>query len=380
MPNIFERLGVRTIINAKGPATRVSGGIMPPEAAAAMQEASQHCVDMTELQARASEIIAEATGAEAGYVTSGAAAGLLLGAAACVTGLDPDKMNRLPDTRGMKSRVIVPRSHRNFYDHAVRAVGVELVEVGIPDRFSGAGVRDTEAWEIAAAIDEDTAAILYVANERARPSLRAVAEVAHAAGVPVLVDAAAEVPPIENLTRFMKMGVDMVAYSGGKGIGGPQNAGLLAGRKDLMDAAFLHMFNLGSGTVGIGRPCKVPKETVVGMVTALELFLESDHVATWAGWARQAEYVVDRLSGIPGLRVVVEDGDPNRQGPQAVIYSGRNWTGPSFSEVRKRLADGKPSIRVGGGGYRDEINIVMVNVQQGEERIIADRLEEILRH
>ena len=148
MVDVYERLGVRTIINGQGPATRLSGGIMAPEVAQAMVEASQHCVDIAELQAAASRIIAKATGAESGLVTAGAAAGLLLGTAACVTGLDPGKMNRLPNTTGMKDEVIVARSQRNFYDHAVRAAGVRLIEIGIADRFSGAGVRDCEAWEI----------------------------------------------------------------------------------------------------------------------------------------------------------------------------------------------------------------------------------------
>ena len=142
MSNIYEKLGVPTIINAKGPATRLSGGVMAEEVSKAMQEATQYCIDMTELQTRASGIISEITGAEAGCVTSGAAAGLLQGTAACVAGLDPAKMNRLPDTSGMRNEVIVVRSQRNFYDHAVRTVGVKMVEVGLPDRYSGAGVRD----------------------------------------------------------------------------------------------------------------------------------------------------------------------------------------------------------------------------------------------
>jgi D-glucosaminate-6-phosphate ammonia-lyase len=213
MPNVYEKLGVRTIINASGPSTRLSGSIMPPEVAEAMREASQYCVDIAELQARAGQIIAEITGAEAAYVTSGAAAGLLLGTAACVTGLDPGKMNRLPDTTGMKNEVIIPRSQRNFYDHAVRAVGIRLVEVGIADRFSGAGVRDTEAWEIADAITPNTAAICYVASAHSLPPLRQVVDVAHAAGVLVLVDAAGQLPPASNLKRFIAERADLVAFS-----------------------------------------------------------------------------------------------------------------------------------------------------------------------
>ncbi|MEE3215142.1 MAG: L-seryl-tRNA selenium transferase, partial [Pseudomonadota bacterium] len=294
--NVYDRLGVRTIINASGPATRLSGSIMLPEAAQAMKEASQYCVDIAELQGRACEIIADITGAEAGYVTSGAAAGLLLGTAACVTGLNPDKMNRLPDTSGMKNEVIMARSHRNFYDHAVRSVGIRLVEVGISDRFSGAGVRDTEPWEIAAAITEQTAAICYVAYEHTEPPLTEVVRVAGVAGVPVIVDAAGQLPPASNLRRFIADGADLVVFSGGKALRGPQSSGILCGRRDLISAAALQHLDLdiyweqwnpptalidkdelpGAPHHGIGRPCKVGKEEIVGLLTALQLFAQED--------------------------------------------------------------------------------------------------------
>lgn len=215
METVYDRLGVPTIINAKGPSTRVSGAIMPPPVVAAMAEASKHHVDMAVLQARASEIVAEITGAGAGYVTSGAAAGLVLGTAACVTGMDPGKMNRLPDTDGMCNEVVVVRSQRNLYDHAVRAVGVRLVEVGLADRFAGAGSRDAEPWEIADVIGERTAMVLYVAGANALPSLVEVAQVAHKRGVPVLVDAAGQLPPVANLRRFIEEGADLVTFSGG---------------------------------------------------------------------------------------------------------------------------------------------------------------------
>lgn len=218
MSAVYERLGVATIVNAKGPATRLSGALMPQEVADAMREASQHCADIAELQARAGAIIAETTGAEAGLVASGAAAGLLLGTAACITGLDPGRMNRLPDTTGMKNEIVMVRSQRNFYGHAVRGAGIRLVEVGLADRFSGTGVRDAEAWEIADAITERTAAVHYVATPWSLPTLPEVVRVAHAAGVPVLVDAAAQLPPAENLRRFIAEGADLVAFSGGNAI------------------------------------------------------------------------------------------------------------------------------------------------------------------
>lgn len=399
MPNIFERLGVRTIINAKGPATRVSGGIMPPEAAAAMQEASQHCVDMTELQAKASELIAEATGAEAGYVTSGAAAGLMLGAAACVTGLDPVKMNRLPDTSGMRNRVIVPRSHRNLYDHAVRAVGVELVEVGIPDRFSGAGVRDTEAWEIAAAIDEATAAVLYVANDGARPPLPAVVEAAHTARVPVLVDAAAQLPPAANLRRFIAEGADLVAYSGGKAIRGPQASGILCGRRDLIAAAALQNLDndihfeqwnppptlidkgmlAGLPQHGIGRACKVGKEEIVGLLTALRLFMAADEGARSDGWLVLVTELRDGLSGLNHTVSSVE-ADAGGQGvPILRLAVDEGAAGVSAMELVTRLQDGSPGIQADNSQVFDGIvRFSPACLKPGEPALIAARVRALL--
>jgi D-glucosaminate-6-phosphate ammonia-lyase len=291
--SIYDRFGVRTIINAKGPSTRLSGGFLDPDVTAAMTEAGTYCVEMAELQAGASKVIAEVTGAEAGIVTSGAAAGLLMGTAACMTGLDPGRMARLPDTRGMKNEVIMVRSQRNFYDHAVRTTGARLVEVGLPDRYAGAGVRDAEAWEIADAVTEQTAAVFYVANGSSQPALADVARVAHTAGVPVLVDAAGQLPPASNLRRFLEEGADLVAFSGGKAIGGPQGSGILAGKRDLVMSALLQHLDLdiyweqwappkslidkhrlsGAPQHGIGRPCKVGKETVIGLLVALQKFV-----------------------------------------------------------------------------------------------------------
>ncbi|HEX6142897.1 MAG TPA: aminotransferase class V-fold PLP-dependent enzyme [Geminicoccaceae bacterium] len=328
MTTIYEQLGIRTIVNAKGPSTRVSGGIMAPEVARAMGEASQACVDMAELQARASEIIAEATGAEAGLVTAGAAAGLLLGTAACMTGLDPGRMNRLPDTRGMPNRVVMVRSQRNFYDHAVRTTGARIVEVGLPDRVAGAGVRDAEPWEIADAIDARTALVHWVAGPEARPPLPEVVAVAHAAGVPVLVDAAAQLPPASNLRRFVELGADLVAFSGGKAIGGPQASGILAGRRDLIMAAALQQLDLdvafeqwrppptfidtrrlkGLPHHGIGRPCKVGKEEVAGLLMALRRFVAADADSRRARWRNTLREIQDGLPALRGATVTLLDG------------------------------------------------------------------------
>ena len=326
--SIYDRFGVRTIINAKGPSTRLSGGFLHAEVAAAMTEAGTFCVDMAELHAGASKVIAELTGAEAGIVTSGAAAGLLLGTAACITGLDPGKMGRLPDTRGMKNEVVIVRSQRNFYDHAVRTNGVQLVEVGLPDRYAGAGVRDAEAWEIKDAISERTAAVFYVAGGGAQPPLSEVVRVAHSSGVPVLVDAAGQLPPAGNLRRFLAEGADLVAFSGGKAIGGPQGSGILAGKRDLIMSALLQHLDLdiyweqwappkslidknrlsGAPQHGIGRPCKVGKETIIGLLVALQRFVaenDEDRSRRFHG-LMQRLYVA--LAGVDHARVEITGG------------------------------------------------------------------------
>lgn len=322
---VYDRLGVRRIVNAKGTATRLSGGIMRPEVSAAMVEASQSCVDMAELQAAASKEIAKATGAEAGYIASGAAACLTLAAAACIAGLDPGKMNRLPDTRGMKNEIIMVRSQRNFYDHAIRAAGATIIEVGLPDRYSGAGVRDAAAWEIEDAINEHTAAIFYVADAQSQPTLKSVAALAKKQGIPVIVDAAAQLPPQSNLKRFIAEGADLVAFSGGKIIGGPQASGFLCGRKDLIMSAALQHLDLdiyddmwmppkglidtkklkGMPHHGIGRSCKVGKEEIVGLLTALKIFVTEGDASRHEKWLATLEDIKSRLQKFD-VRIEIE--------------------------------------------------------------------------
>ena len=200
--SIYKKYGVRPIINVAGSSTRVGGSIMPPEVVAAMGEASTESVNMIELQAAASEVIANVTGAESGYVTSGAAAGLTLGASAILAGFDLMTMERLPDTVGMKNEFIVSREHRNGYDHAVRASGAVLTEVGMNEQLAGAGVRRTESWEYEAAITENTVGIFYSVTLGSRPPLEEVIAIAHSYDLPVLVDAAAQLPPASNLPVF----------------------------------------------------------------------------------------------------------------------------------------------------------------------------------
>ena len=372
-PEVYRKLGVKPVINAQSWVMALGGSLMRPEVLRAMDEAATAYIDMKELNRAAGEVVARACGADMGLVTAGCSAAEVLMAAACMTGLDEAKVEQLPDTKGMKSEILLFKGQCNRYDGAFRIPGATIVEFGHID--------SAQPYHLEAAFTENTCAVAYVIGPSIREGvgLAKTIEIAHAHGVPVIIDAAAEIPPRDNLTKFIKMGADMVAFSGGKGLGGPQSAGLLAGRRDLMEAAYLNSLNLDSGKAGIGRPMKVSKENIVGMVAALELYMDTDEAGIIEGWYDKANYVARKLEGIPGLQVVIEDTPGERQGPQPVIRFGRDWKGPTPAEVRQRLVDGDPSIRVGGGGSRPEINVVMVNVQDGEEKIIAERLIEALK-
>ncbi|MBM3810022.1 MAG: aminotransferase class V-fold PLP-dependent enzyme [Acidimicrobiia bacterium] len=394
--SIYDKYGVRTIINAKGNVTRLSGGFLDAEVSAAMAEAATYCVDVAELQAGASAVIAKLTGAEAGIVTSGAAAGLLVGTAACITGLDPGKMARLPDTGGMKNEVVMVRSQRNFYDHAVRTAGARLVEVGLPDRFAGAGVRDAEPWEIADAINERTAAVFYVAGGNARPPLADVARAAHSAGVPVLVDAAAQLPPASNLRRFIQEGADLVAFSGGKAIGGPQGSGILAGKRDLVMSALLQQLDLdilweewappaslidkdrlrGTPQHGVGRPCKVGKETVIGLLVALEKFAaENDHART-----QRLQAIIQSLqaalTGVDHARIVPTGG----ANPKLELHLTPDAPRTAM-QLAIELARGNPSVHVDTSrAHAGILSLSAWCLRDGDPENIAARIKPLLRY
>jgi L-seryl-tRNA(Ser) seleniumtransferase len=304
-------------------------------------------------------------------------------------------MNRLPDTRGMRSEVVMVRSQRNFYDHAVRTVGVQLVEVGLPDRYAGAGVRDAEAWEIADAISERTAAVHWVAAANARPSLEETVEVAHAAGVPVLVDAAAQLPPVDNLRRFSLAGADLVAFSGGKAIGGPQASGILCGRRDLIMAAALQCLDLdvfyeqwtppahfidkarlrGLPQHGIGRTCKVGKEEIVGLLTALQLFIEDHPGQRHARWLGLMQELAAGLDGRIDAEVQLLD---DREVPLVALDLPAAADLSAF-DVLRRLETGTPAIYADPSvAAEGRILFGPMSLKKGEPALIAERMRGIL--
>ena len=364
--DICERFGMVRVINAAGPVTRLGASPISEEVIAAMGAAARCSVDIGELHGRASELISQCTGAEAGIVTSGATAGLLVGAAACIAGLDPLKMSKLPDSAGMRNEFIVSRSHRNSYDHGVRAAGARLIEVGLPDRIAGCGTRDAEAWEFESVIGDQTAGILYLARPDSRPDLASVVRVAHAANIPVLVDAAAELPPARNLRRFIDEGADLVVFSGGKALGGPSGSGLLCGRRQLVGSALLQQLDLdgsyedwrppsqlidkkefpGVPRNGIGRSCKVGKEQIIGLLTALTQFAQDDDDARNRRWAGISNTLVAALTELPGLRVrMTQDWSRGAMPLVEVAISGGAGK-PNASQIASRLRGATPAVHV----------------------------------
>ncbi len=393
---VYEELGVRTIITVAGTSTRVGGSLMHPEVVEAMSAAAPESVSMVELQAAASRRIREVTGAEAGYVTAGASSGLTLGTAAILAGLDPARMDRLPDTTGMKSEVIIAREQRNGYDHAIRVAGATLVEVGMNEQATGAGVRRTEAWEYEAAINDRTAAIAYTANPGSQPTIEEVVTVAHRHGLPVLVDAASQLPPIANLRRFIDAESDLVAFSGGKAIRGPQSSGVLCGRVELIASAAIQHLDLdelfdiwdppedlipkGSITAsprhGLGRGFKVAKEEVVGLLTALDLFAEGRYQAETEAQRRYLEYVTDGLSGLP---VEPHLALPDGEGFPILNLKLGGDLGLSGHEVSQILKQGTPGVFVSEKLlHEDTLVIHPMNLNQERTEALARRLREVI--
>jgi D-glucosaminate-6-phosphate ammonia-lyase len=374
IPEIYRKLGVRPIIHGAGTTTRYGGAFLRPEALDAMREASTALVNIDELNEAAGVAIARKLGAEAALVTAGASSGLILQAAACIAGDDPAKITRLPDTTGMHNEIVIQRAHRFAYDQAYRIPGGVLVEIGL--------ARRTQPFELEQAITDRTAAVAYLVSPFTSPpgvlSVEQVIAIAHRRGVPVIVDAASMLPPRENLTKFLRLGADLVSYSGGKGIRGPQSTGILAGRRDLIRAATLN----ASPNQAIGRAAKTSKEEIAGLVVALELFLAEDEAAETKRYLDVCATIVEALADVPGLRTVVEHDGINRVIPHAVVYFTPGWSGPSGHTVQVALAQGDPHIYVQQGahqgGYFDEIAVDPINLKPGEELIVAKRLREEL--
>jgi len=358
----FKELGVRTFINAAGTYTFMTGCLMHPEVIDAYNYATNEYVFLDDLQDKVGERIAELLKCEAATVTSGAASAITLGTAAVLAGMDQDKVVQIPDLTGMKSEVIMQKSHRIGYAHAIRNCGVKIVYV------------ETRK-ELEKAINEKTAMMWFFNGNNFVGEIqdKEFVEIAQKHGIPTFNDCAADVPPVENLWKYTNMGFDMVAFSGGKGLRGPQSTGLLLGKKKYIDAARLHAPPRGNT---IGRGMKVNKEEVLGMLVTIESYLNRNHEADWALWEMQIQMIHDAVADIEGVIPEIHVPKVANHVPSLTISMDPDKIEWTPDKVRKELKEGHPSIETVGGSK--SIGITTWMMDPGQERIVARRLREIL--
>ncbi len=360
----FHELGVKPFINAAGTYTTLSASLMRPEVMDAINFASKSFVRLNDLQDAAGKRIAELTGAEAAMVTSGAAAALVVGTAGCLTGDNADFIRRLPELTGMKTEVLCQKSHRYGYDHAVRACGIKMVE------FETAG-------EMEQAASDRTAMMLFFNANEPLGKVKAPEFVAFGKkrGIPTFNDAAADTPPVENITKYVKAGWDLLTFSGGKGIRGPQSAGLLMGRADLIKAARLNCSPNGDT---IGRGLKVNKEEILGMMVALEVFMKRDHEADWREYEKRVKIIGDSVQSIKGIKTETWMGEVANHVPHLKITWAPGEFKTTLAEMQKKLREGEPSIEV-TPGLDNGLVIGVWTLQPGEAEIVARRVREVLK-
>lgn len=366
-PNIFQSIGVEPIINCRGTFTIIGGSIERPEVRDAMEAASKDFIQYDELADGIGKRLAEITGAEWGMVSAGCAAGMKHVTAACVTGGNPEKLIRIPDLTGFdKTEVVIPRSSRNSYDHAIRNIGVRIIEVNSPE-------------ELENALNERTAMIYIMAYDESQPgqplSLENVSKIAKQRKVPVFVDAAAEVLTIPNI--HLQRGADVVAYSGGKAICGPQCAGLVLGRKDILMSAW----QASSPHHGPGRDNKVGREEMMGMLAAVEAWTKRDHAAEWKTWLSWLDQIAAKVSKIEGVTTsVFEPTELSNKSPVLNIYWDLARLNITGEEVAEEMGRNKPRIAVGSQTEegRTSINITTGQMQPGNHKIVADRIYDLL--
>ena len=371
---LYESIGVRPLINCRGTLTIIGGSIELPEVRAAKSAANQQYAQLDEVMDAVGKRLGELTGAEWGMVSSGCAAAMSHATAACVAGGNPDMHVRIPNLAGFpKDEVIIPGHSRNVYDAAIRAVGVKIIEVTTPE-------------ELQLAIGPKTAMIYIFANGRNETgpmSLEAVANIARPFSVPIMVDAAAEILTVPNV--HLERGATLVGYSGGKIIRGPQSAGLLLGRKDLVQAAWIH----SAPHHGYARAMKVGREEMIGMLVAVESWVKRDHAAEWAEWVARCEHIAERVSRVPGVSAHVrrEPGESrSNRSPRLSIRWETARLGLTGQQVADLLYNGEPRIALGrGGGRQGEdlpgdtgISIGSSMMAPGDEKVVAERVVEVL--
>ena len=364
--NVYEELGVTTVINGQGTMTYLGGSLPRPEVAAVMALAAQHFVSIVELEQAAGKRIAQLLKLPPDYdaiVTCGAAAGMQSGLAGILTGNNPKFIEQLPDLTGLKSEVIIQKSHRNGFDHQLRATGVKLIEVESRE-------------DVKRAINSKTAMMHFsnFANAAGQIKVDEWVKLAHENQIPAFNDAAADTPPVSHLWDYVNMGYDLIAFSGGKAIRGPQCAGLLLGKKELIANALL---NNSPHEDTLGRGMKIGKEEIVGMVKALECYLNEDHAALEKEWWRRLDAVSAEVTRVPGVATSFNVPDVANHVPHMHI----DWDPRKISlaphDAASALRKGKPSIVLGSS--EDGLGMNSFMLKPGEEKIIAEHLVQLFK-
>jgi L-seryl-tRNA(Ser) seleniumtransferase len=365
--NVYDELGVTTVINGQGTMTMLGGSLMRPEVEAVMALAGQHFVSIPELEVAAGNRITEMLKLPPGYsalVTSGAAAAMQSGLAGILTRDNPQSIKQIPDLTGMKSEVIIQKSHRNPFDHQLRTTGIRLVEVVDHD-------------DLRKAVNEKTAMMHFsnFANATGQIKVEEWAKLGKEYNVPTFIDAAADTPPVSHLWDYANMGYDLIAFSGGKAIRGPQCAGLLLGRKDLVSYALL---NNSPHEDTIGRSQKVGKEEIVGMVKALECYLQEDHEALNKEWQQRLDLISSEVSKVPGVTTKFFVPDVANHVPHMQIRWDKRISATP-REITSALRKGKPSIVLSAGEEGEVLSLNSFMLQPGEDKIIADAVVATLK-
>ena len=366
--NPYDELGVKTVINCEGTMTVLGGSVLRPELEAVMAQAGRHFVRIADLEVAAGKRISELLKLPEAYgaiVTSGAAAAMQSGLAGILTGDNEQFIKQIPDLTGMKSEVIIQKSHRNPFDHQLRTTGIKLVVIETRD-------------ELRKAINDKTAMMHFsnFANGAGQIKVDEWIKLGKEYKIPCMNDAAADTPPVSHLWDYANMGYDLITFSGGKALRGPQCAGLLIGRKDLVANALL---NNSPHEDTIGRSQKVGKEEIVGMVKALELYLNEDHESLWKQWQGSLEYVSSQITRVPGVTTSYFVPDIANHVPHMAITWESSKISLAAKEVSQRLRDANPSIVMGGGEERPGLAMCSFMLQPGEDKIVAQQLTKIFR-
>jgi len=362
--DFFKELGIRTFINAAGTYTSMTGSLMHKEVTEAINYGATEYVNLDELHDKVGDRIAELLECEYATVSSGCFGAMTIGLAGIMCGMDEEKVKQLPDTKGLKDEVIVQEAHDIGYTHALINTGAKIVSV-------------KTAKDLEKAITEKTAMLWFLnANtEQGEIKWEEFVALGKKHNIPTFIDCAADVPPVENLFKFTKMGFDLVAFSGGKGIRGPQSAGLLLGKRKYIEAARLHTPPRGTT---IARGMKVNKEEVLGMLVALELYLARDHKKEWELWESQIKLISDSAKSVQGVETEIHVPPHANHVPSLKIRWDESVVKISKDEMRKQLRDGHPSIETVGN--KQEVGITTWMMEPGQERIVANRLKEVLEN